>query len=279
MAVYAYQGGATVSEYVVLRYSIASLFYILYIAICKRNTLKGLGRIPGLSLLLAAGIFQGVAAYLYMTAVQNLSAGLAAILFYTYIVWVAVWGFAFYKERLRIPGFVGIALALMGLIMIVGVSWGKISTMGVFMGLAAGLSLSGFVMTSNAGMKKLEPIVASAIICLFSSLFLLLQGGATGALEFQMSALGWQACVATGVFTSIALFTFMAGMKMVGSTTASVLCTAEPVTAVILSALLLSQNITAWQLVGGLVILFGAVLVVTSKGESDSILDKKCCPN
>lgn len=269
LAVYAYQGGATVSEYVFLRYVVASAVYLLYITIYKRNIFSMLGKIP-VVLLLAAGTSQAVAAYLYMSAVKSISAGLAAVLFYTYILWVAVWGFVFNKERLKLSGIAGVALALIGLVMVVGVSWGKISTIGIFMGLAAALALSGFVMTSNGAMKKLEPIAASAFICILTAAPLFLLGSATGTLNYQMSTVAWLACVATGIFTSIALFAFMAGMKLVGSTSASVLCTAEPVTAVVFSALLLSQKMTILQLLGGLVILIGAVLVVTSKRQPDA---------
>jgi drug/metabolite transporter (DMT)-like permease len=269
LAVYAYQGGATVSEYVFLRYVVASAVYLLYITIYKRNIFSMLGTIT-VVLLLAAGTSQAVAAYLYMSAVKSISAGLAAVLFYTYILWVAVWGFVFNKERLKLSGIAGVALAVIGLVMVVGVSWGKISTIGIFMGLAAALALSGFVMTSNGAMKKLEPIAASAFICILTAAPLFLLGSATGTLNYQMSTVAWLACVATGIFTSIALFAFMAGMKLVGSTSASVLCTAEPVTAVVFSALLLSQKMTILQLLGGLVILIGAVLVVTSKRQPDA---------
>ncbi len=274
LAVYAYQGGASVSEYVFLRYVLASVFYIVYIAIYKRNMLI----IPWKStlvLLLAAGISQAIASYLYMAAVQFTSAGLAAILFYTYIVWVAIWGFLFYKERLKIFGITGIALALIGLVMVVGVSWGKISVIGFFTGLLAALTLSGFIMASERAVKSLEPIIASAFICFVTAVTLFLFGSITGTLKLHISTEAWLACVATGIFTSIALVALMAGMKIVGATTASVLSTAEPVTAVVFSALLLSEKMTALQLVGGLGILIGAVLVALSKRQSIHIVENK----
>ncbi|HBG23230.1 MAG TPA: hypothetical protein DDW83_08265, partial [Peptococcaceae bacterium] len=80
--------------------------------------------------------------------VQKTTAGLAAILFYTYIIWVAVWGFIFIKERLKLSGVFGIGLALTGLAMLVGVSLGRTSTVGLIMGLGSGLACSGYVMAS-----------------------------------------------------------------------------------------------------------------------------------
>ncbi|MDR9756900.1 MAG: hypothetical protein RJR35_09250, partial [Thermoanaerobacterales bacterium] len=68
LAVYAYRGGATVSMYVFLRYGIASVFFLIYIAIYKRNIFRMVGKIP-VALLLAAGTSQAVASYLYMATV------------------------------------------------------------------------------------------------------------------------------------------------------------------------------------------------------------------
>jgi drug/metabolite transporter (DMT)-like permease len=84
--------------------------------------------------LLAAGIFEFAASYLYIASVQYVSAGLVALLFYTHLIWVANWGYLFKGERLKLSGIVGIALALIGLVMLVGISLGKIHTGGIFMG-------------------------------------------------------------------------------------------------------------------------------------------------
>lgn len=106
--------------------------------------------------LLAAGIFGFTASHLYVVSVQYISAGL---LFYTtYLIWVAVWGFLFNKERLKLSGIAGIALAMIGLAMVVGISLGKISAGGVFMALVAGLACSGFIMFSNKSLETLDSV-------------------------------------------------------------------------------------------------------------------------
>lgn len=267
-AVYAYQGGATVVGYVFLRYGIASVIYLLYMAIYKRQLFRTFRGKRVISLL-AAGILQSVAAYLYMFTVINSSAGLAAILFYSYIVWVAVWGFIFNKERLNLPGITGVVVAFTGLILVVGVSWGKINTIGIIAGLVSALACSGFVMAGNSALRTMQPIAASGFISFFTATPLFLLGCVTGslALSFQMSTVSWVACIGSGIITcNIALLAFMGGMKRVGSTTASVLCTVEPITVVVLSMFLLSQKMTILQLLGGLLIVIGAGLVVRYGG-------------
>lgn len=226
--------------------------------------------------LLAAGIFEFAASYLYIASVQYVSAGLVALLFYTHLIWVAIWGYLFKGERLKLSGIVGIALALIGLVMLVGISLGKIHTGGIFMALGAALICSGYVMFSNRVVEDLEPIFTTAFICLLCAVLFYVTGRTTGTLNFLISSTAWLASIASAILTgNIAMFAFLAGMKRIGSTTATVLCTVEPLTAVVCSTLLLSQKMTALQLLGGLVIIIGAALVVTSKKPPNARSDKR----
>jgi drug/metabolite transporter (DMT)-like permease len=275
LAAYAYQEGATVCVHLFLRFSFATAFFLTYIAIFKRNSLRVVARIT-LIFLLAAGIFEFAASYLYIASVQYVSAGLVALLFYTHLIWVAIWGYLFKGERLKLSGIVGIALALIGLVMLVGISLGKIHTGGIFMALVAALICSGYVMFSNRVLEDLEPIFTTAFICLLCTVLFYVTGRTTGTLNFQISSTAWLASIASAILTgNIAMFAFLAGMKRIGSTTATVLCTVEPITAVVCSALLLSQKMTALQLLGGLVIIIGAALVVTSKKPPNARSDKR----
>jgi drug/metabolite transporter (DMT)-like permease len=268
-ATYAYQGGATACVHLLLRFSVAAVCFFLYIAVLKRNCIRMVGRIVVFSLL-AAGILEFAASYLYVASVQYISAGFAGLLFYTYLIWVAVWNFLFKKERLKLSGLAGIALAMIGLAMVVGVTFGKISAGGVIMALVAALACSGFIMFSNKALEMIEPVFTSACVCFLSAVIFYLLGSSTGTITLQISSVAWLASIGSALITcNIAMFAFMEGMKRVGSTTASVLCTVEPVSAVVFSALLLSQKLTGLQLLGGLVILMGAVLVVTSKRQPD----------
>lgn len=119
-------------------------------------------------------------------------------------------------------------------------------------------------MASDLVMEKSEPVVVSSFICFVTILTIFLLGWATGTFKYNVSVGAWSACVATGIFTSVALFSLMKGIKIVGSTTATVLSTVEPVPAVLLSAIIFFETMTVHQFIG---ILVGAVLVVKSKNS------------
>ncbi|HBG23231.1 MAG TPA: hypothetical protein DDW83_08270, partial [Peptococcaceae bacterium] len=65
------QGGATVSDYVSLRYGVASVIFLLYLVIFHgRSISKQLGKIPW-ALPLVTGFAQAIASFLYMSTVQK----------------------------------------------------------------------------------------------------------------------------------------------------------------------------------------------------------------
>lgn len=62
--------------------------------------------------------------------------------------------------------------------------------------------------------------------------------------------------------TVIPVVTFLAGLKRIGPTDASMLSTLEPVVTVLLAALLFDERLRPVSLVGGVMILLAVVLVV-----------------
>ena len=76
---------------------------------------------------------------------------------------------------------------------------------------------------------------------------------------------GWIGIVGVAIVaTVIAVTTFLVGLQAIGPTRASVFSTFEPVTAVVLGALFLSEPIGVWTAVGGALILGGAFMLVRS---------------
>jgi hypothetical protein len=62
----------------------------------------------------------------------------------------------------------------------------------------------------------------------------------------------------------VAIGSFFAGMSLIGPSSAAVLSMSEPVVNIIAAWLLLGSRLTAPQLIGGVVVLAGALLAVTA---------------
>jgi drug/metabolite transporter (DMT)-like permease len=89
----------------------------------------------------------------------------------------------------------------------------------------------------------------------------------TGALS--AAGFGWLAGIAV-ISTVAALSLFFAGLRLVGPTTASILSTAEPLTAVLLAFLVFGESLSAVQLAGGALVLAGLLVLSARRGAPAS---------
>ena len=78
------------------------------------------------------------------------------------------------------------------------------------------------------------------------------------------AGLGWLAAIAV-ISTVAAIGLFFAGLRRVGSTTASIVSTAEPLTTVLLASVVLGESLDAVQLLGGALVLAGVVVLSVAR--------------
>lgn len=77
---------------------------------------------------------------------------------------------------------------------------------------------------------------------------------------------GWWAISGIAVIaTMLPVATFLAGLKIIGATDASLLSTFEPVVTVVLAALLLGEKVQPMMVIGGVLILVAVLLIVKKK--------------
>ena len=92
-------------------------------------------------------------------------------------------------------------------------------------------------------------------------------GKVTGQLTFSLTPMAWGLTILISFLTSIFGNAFLQlGVKYCGATTASILCTFEPITSVILGIIFLNESLTIFKLIGcGLIVL--AVLLLSLNND------------
>lgn len=266
-ASFGYDSGVNVTTLLFLRFAIASLCFFAYLffktkkwSIMKRQLL---------SLLLLGGILYTLQSSLYFSSVQYISKSLAALLLYLYPVFVAVLAFIVNKERLSLKSLISILISLAGMVFVLGSPSGNLNGTGVLLAVAAGIVYSVYIVIGNRVALQVSPIITSAFITLFASVSLLLSGMFSGALNFKFEPVGWLPIVAVALCSTVlSIFTFFAGMNITGPTKASIVSMVEPVVTIMASTLLLQEKMSQLQIIGGLIVLTGAVLVVLA-GEKE----------
>ncbi|MFE1631240.1 DMT family transporter [Brevibacillus reuszeri] len=277
-AVYAYGAGVTVSTLLFLRFLFAAILFFGLLVLRKEGL--RLVRKQVVALFVLGGVLYTLQSLSFFSAVQYIPTSMAALLLYTFPVFVAVLTYFVEKEPLRRKTILAMLISLVGLGLVLGLSFGGIQPIGVVLALAAALFYSVYIVVGNRVVKGLSPFVTAGYISLFAAISTFFVAQKDGGLELSFGAVGWWALAGIVVFSTVmAIGFFFQGLQLIGSTKASVLSTLEPVVTIVFSAMLFGESFTLLQLLGGCAVLAGAVLIVSGQEKPASIEIEKSVSN
>jgi len=157
-------------------------------------------------------------------------------------------------------------LAIIGCVLLFSNTGGiVISPVGISLSLGAGLLFSFYALFNKEVLEKVDAVPAVAVIFSVGAIMLL-----PFLFLFETEGLFTRQGIATTVYlgiatTSVAYILFSYGLKRIPSSSAVTLSLAEPLTAAILSILIVGErlNSTSWM---GIALLLGGILVLTLSG-------------
>ena len=221
----------------------------------------------------------------FFYAVEHLSVGVALLLEYLGMVLVVVWQALVARRAPRSTTLAGVGLAVVGLLLVLDVLGGvRVDGIGVLFGLVAAFGLASFFLLSEREHETSLPPLALAGGGLMAAGVAFAVLGATGVLpmSFPTSAVSLAGTsfpwwVAVLELAAIAAATsYVSGIvatRMLGAKLASFVGLSEVLFAVLFAWLLLGELPRPVQLLGGLFILAGVVVVRAEEGSRDRSAD------
>lgn len=202
---------------------------------------------------LALGLFQIGASLALLVGFDKAPVGLVALLFYVYPMIVVILAHFVYREDLGARRLAALALGLGGIVLTVGTP-SDVATVGIVLGILAGVSTAGYILGSRFAMStNLQSVELTALMVTLPAIAFALSIPLHGWRSPPLDALPFGlALVITGTLIPISLF--YAAVKLIGPGMASLLATVEPLTVVLLGYVVLDESLTALQLVGGALI-------------------------
>jgi drug/metabolite transporter (DMT)-like permease len=260
----AFQYGINPVVLTALRILISSATMLIAIVPLKRKLLKIQRK--DLPQLLVFGIFavalQRVA---YFYTVDLTTATIAAVLFYTYPIFVTAHASLFLKEKVTFPIILAIVLTFSGVALVVKayeISWLSANLLGLAFGILTSLLFALYFLMA----KKLRNS--------YTNWTLLLYGDGLGAialspaLYFSFSEIAnyplqlWLLIFVIALFPSLtAYLLFSHALKYVESSKGSILSVIEPLAAAMFSVAILSEKFEPLQIIGVALALIGIVLL------------------
>lgn len=221
--------------------------------------------------LLAAGLAGALLNVAIFVAFQRTTIALALITFYTFPAIVTLTAVRLYGERLTATRLAALFLSSAGLLLVVlapTLQTGELilDALGLALALFAAVCQAAFILLSARGYRPFASlhvatyvIVAAALV----SIGLLTVTDDLGSLLVPFSTPQAWVWIALGGLIGAAVPTtaMLAGLGLIGPTRTAILMTFEPVVGVALAGLLLAEQPSLLQLVGGAAVLIAAVVL------------------
>lgn len=210
---------------------------------------------------LAFSAFYVLQTLLYFTALQQTSAAVTALLLYLAPAFVVLYEWLLGVKPTKAQ-LLGLGISSLGLIAVIGLPTASDGTpLGFLLAALAGASYAVFFVISGRVFKHANPIALTAHTSLGSAACFALLGIFTSTLSLPTSGDAWGVILGAVVFSSIlAIPLAFYAVQQLGATKASLLLTLEPLFVTGLALVFLSEGLTLSKVIGGALIVTGALL-------------------
>jgi drug/metabolite transporter (DMT)-like permease len=176
-------------------------------------------------------------------------------------------GFFLFKEKTTVPALATMMIAIVGAAMI---GWGdgslsNTAILGDFLSFLSVIAVVGYLLIGQSVVKKVLHWIYSFCVFFVAGVLLAIYNIVTGVSFGGYQAHEW------GIFLLLAVVPTLSHvinnwlLNYVNATTISMSILGEPVGATILAVLLLGERLIGWQIVGGLLTLFGVFFFLLQK--------------
>jgi drug/metabolite transporter (DMT)-like permease len=147
----------------------------------------------------------------------------------------------------------------------VGFSEVHLNYKGIMLAFISGITYAIYIVEAgHSEIKNMDSLVLAFYLCVFSSLGILIIGGATRSLRFTATYRGWGAVFGIVIVCTVAAcIAFNKGIKIIGSSRAAILSTLEPITSMILGVIIFGDVLCMNYLIGSIFIIISVVVLIT----------------
>ncbi|MEE0845524.1 MAG: DMT family transporter [Eggerthellaceae bacterium] len=268
-AKFLYNTGLNPQQVTIMRFVPAAVLLAIVIVVLRKG--KVFSRTP---MVYVQGIFFAASAYLYMLTVDELTAGLTTVVFYSYPAVVAILAVLVFHERFTLRTLLALVLALAGIVFISGILSAdtiQLSPLGLVYGIGSCLAFAVYSLLGQATVKKEGQLTISFTMSAISSLIMLVLYPAQFPTLLQMDAMQWIICIVMAILcTALPIPMLLAAIKRIGATKASLIGISETPFSLLLAFLVLGEVLTAFQGIGSALIVASIVVTTLPSGKGSS---------
>ncbi len=229
---------------------------MLVALLALRRQLRGFAWIDVLWLLLPALAFCADL-MLWHRSIRDIGPGLATLVANFQVFIMAIVGVLFYRERLHVRFVLGVALALVGLWLLVGVGWSSFTPqfrLGVYFGLLTGVAYAVYLLSLRQAQLRRSGLDPMRTLCLNSLLAAAMLAVAV-LIERDSFAIpdaqSWSALIGLGLFGQVLGWVLIAqAMPQLPASLVGLLLLLQPALSFVLDVVLFSRATSAEDWIG-----------------------------
>ncbi len=256
----AFQSGLTVGELLTYRFIIAGLILLIGLLVTRPRLIL-LSKKSFLTSVLLGLFGYAVFSTLYFKSIEGISVALAALLLFTFPLFVNLGAHFILKERMTKLQVLSLGMACVGLAVLL---WGPIvvnSLEAVLYALTAAITYSAYVLISGRYQKDVHPLSSSFYVITSAAVALLLFHQPSIPKFFNLTTQQQLLIFGIAVVSTIAPLTlFLAGLQRLSSSKASVVVMIEPVVASAAAWFILNEQLNPAQMAGAVLVVIALVL-------------------
>lgn len=224
-----------------------------------------------LQLMLIGGCGQALITYLSLHALEYISVGPLAFLFYTYPAWVALLAAVRRTERLTTLRIGALTLALIGVTIMVGTPREKLNIIGVTLAVSSAILYSVYLPALEQLQRGMPALLATFYLIAGSAIAFVLAALIRGEVHVPGEAAVWaNILVLALVSTVIAFSALIKGVSILGPVRTSIIATVEPFFTAMLGMMVIGSQFTVSTLLGGVLIGAAILVIELSAGREEA---------
>ena len=223
------------------------------------------------------GILMALSSLTLFESYQYMNSGVASTLLFIYPILVAVVMIFFFHEKFKISLVICLIFMCIGLYLLMKTEGDEtLSAYGCLLVMISAITYALYIVFVNVS-KVISRIPTTKLLfyVLFFGSFVFLFSAALGTdIIIPAKSSGWWNLLALAIIpTVLSLACTSAAIHIIGSTSTAIFGALEPVTAVILSMLILNQTISVREIIGGIFIIVATTIVISDKSVDKFILN------
>ncbi len=222
------------------------------------------------------GILMAVSSLTLFESYNYMNSGVASTLLFVYPVMVAVMMIMFFHEKFSISTVICLVVMGAGLMLLMKPQGGEtLSAFGCVLVMVSALTYAIYIVMVNVS-KSVRGMPTTKLlfyVLAWGSLVYVAMISCGSRLTLPSEGWGWLNLLALAVIpTAISLACTTRAIQLIGSTPTAILGALEPVSAVVLSVVVLGQAITAQDIIGGSLIVVATIIVICAGPVDKAIL-------